>query len=94
MHPTEQANIKIARIEEQVKGLNSKLNLLLSDMHTLIRMQSMIERHDHILQRLEQEQSHLKLTVTRDRAYLMGAGAVLGMLGGFLSSLIRKTIGG
>lgn len=88
--------MKVARLEEQMKSSAEKLDTLLLEIRHFNKMQVIIDRNNREFPKLENTLNELLLEVDELRRYLgstrafaMGASAAFGFIGAVLAFLLK-----
>lgn len=94
-----QVDVKIARLEEQMKALSSKVDSILRELEQLNKMQVMIDRNNRDMPRMRDEIAALQQAQTQSeqrlsnlKGFVVGAGAAFGMIGGLIVYIIRSML--
>lgn len=96
----ESLDIKVARLEEQTKASNAKLDRVLEEITQLNKMQVIIDRNNRDFPRLQTQcdeiygrLQRLERTVSNTRAFVMGISAAFGFMGSMLAIALKKFMG-
>ena len=89
---SETLDIKVARLEEQMKMHTGKLDVLLTEVRQYNKMQAMVDRANQEAaclqtgqEQLQREVAELHNSIRATRAFAMGASAAFGFIGSALA---------
>lgn len=86
----ERLDVRLARMEEQVKAHGYKLDYILERTSAIQRMQVVIERHNRELDELTAHYSGLNILVNRLKGAALAIASITGMITGVITSYLGK----